>query len=56
MDKMKVPELKAEAKKRKIKGFSTMRKAELLAALKEKPKAKRCPKGSRKDKKTGKCV
>ena len=33
MDKMKLPELKAEARKRKIKGFSTMRKAELLAAL-----------------------
>ena len=100
MDKMKVPELKAEAKKRKIKGFSTMRKAELLAALKAKPeekkskipvvyetgdsdyttfilpsakyphgktiittkakpkakpKGKRCPIGSRKNKKTGKC-
>jgi len=41
MDKMKVPELKAEAKKRKIKGFSTMRKAELLAALKEKPEEKK---------------
>jgi len=41
MDKMKVPELKAEAKKRKIKGFSTMRKAELLAALKAKPEEKK---------------
>jgi len=42
MDKMKLPELKAEARKRKIKGFSTMRKAELLAALQggEKPKEK----------------
>jgi hypothetical protein len=33
MDKMKVTELKAEARKRKIKGFSKMKKAELLAAL-----------------------
>ena len=34
MDKMKLPELRAEARKRVIRGFSTMRKAELLAALK----------------------
>jgi len=34
MDKMKLPELRAEARKRIIRGFSTMRKAELLAALK----------------------
>jgi len=33
-DKMKLPELKAEAKKLKIKNFSTMRKAQLLAVLK----------------------
>jgi len=43
MDKMKVPELKAEAKKRKIKGFSTMRKAELLAALKGEEKKSKIP-------------
>lgn len=43
MDKMKLPELKAEAKKRKIKGFSKMKKAELLEALKpaEKPAPKK---------------
>lgn len=40
---MKLPELKAEAKKRKIKGFSKMKKAELLEALKpaEKPAPKK---------------
>jgi Rho termination factor-like protein len=31
--KMNLPELKAEAKARKIKGFSTMKKADLVAAL-----------------------
>lgn len=38
---MKLPELKAEAKKRNLKGYSTMKKAELLAALEAtvKPKA-----------------
>jgi len=30
---MNLPELKAEAKSRKIKGFSTMKKADLVAAL-----------------------
>lgn len=33
-DKMLLPDLKAEAKARKIKGFSAMKKAELVAALK----------------------
>jgi hypothetical protein len=33
-DKMLLPELKAEAKSRKVKGFSTMKKAELVSALK----------------------
>ena len=48
MDKLKVPELKAEARKRKIKGFSKMRKAELLTALQgvEKPKEPEKPKQS----------
>jgi len=31
--KINLPELKAEAKSRKIKGFSTMKKADLVAAL-----------------------
>jgi uncharacterized protein YktB (UPF0637 family) len=42
MDKMKVSELKAEAKRLKIKRFSTMKKAELLNALgAKKPKEKK---------------
>ena len=44
MEKMTAVELKCEARKRKIRGFSKMKKAELLVALgapkKEKPAAK----------------
>jgi len=39
-DDMKLPELKAEAKKLKIKGFSTMRKAQLVSVLKAHAKPK----------------
>jgi len=58
MDKMKVTELKAEARKRKIKGFSKMKKAELLAALKgaepeAKPDAKPEVKKYKQDKQNG---
>lgn len=40
---MKLPELKSLAKKLKIKGFSTMKKADLVTAIEQNDKAKNKP-------------